>query len=734
MTTVLDHAADRPLAAPPEPPAPARRPLPVRRPDLIVRPRGDDGECVIKDPRTGAYFNLGPHESFLLARLDGQRDRLTTRTEFERRFAETLSDDDLDGFVELARSQGFLSDPAAQPAQPPMARVVKPLPPPTPPAKPHQSLLYWRKNVFDPDRFFTTLEPHIRFVWTRPFVVLSLAAIAAALALVTLNGPELATYLPGVLSPETLLLAWIALVAATTLHEFAHGLTCKHYGGEVHEVGFLLMYFIPCFYCNVSDAWLIPQRSRRMLVTLAGGYLDLLLWTASVFLWRLTVPHSLPNYLAWVILSVCGVRVFFNFNPLLKLDGYYLLSDWLEIPNLRQRSWDRVAAHLRHLLWGGRPPNPDPHGALLTAFGLASWLYSAMFLGLMLWGMTRVMGDRFGALGVAPAAALGMLTVPAMFRGLSAGEARRMVMSRNKRVAAWVLACGALASALLIVPMEDRAGGSFELRPAARAELRSPLAAFVRDVRADEGNRVAAGALVAMLDVPDLPSRIAQKSAEIAEAEAKVRVLQEGSRGAGRTSAAELTGLAGMEQINAARAQVQRLNEEARHLQSLQAKLPVRTPIPGVVVTPHLRERTGAYLKEGDLLCTVEESSVLDAEVAIDEQDVARLAPGQPVEIKARSSPFRVFRARVDRIAPATAGAGLPPGPATGDPTRDAMAARDNIAERPRSVIVYCRIQDASPDLRPGMTGYARILCGKRPAGLILADSLLRRLRTQFWW
>src|SRR5206468_838326 len=103
----------------------------------------------------------------------------------------------------------------------------------------------------------------------------------------------------------------------------------------------------------VSDTWLFREKSKRLLVTLAGGYFDLCVWAAAVFVWRLTPPDGLPNYLAWVVLSVCGARVFFNFNPLMKLDGYYLLSDWLEIPNLRQRSWGLVAARLRWALWGG---------------------------------------------------------------------------------------------------------------------------------------------------------------------------------------------------------------------------------------------------------------------------------------------------------------------------------------------------------------------------------------------
>src|SRR5205085_248487 len=137
---------------------------------------------------------------------------------------------------------------------------------------------------------------------------------------------------------------------------------CKHYGGEVHEVGFLLMFFTPCFFCNVSDAWLFRERGKRLLVTFAGGYCDLILWALAVFTWRMTVPGTLPNHVAWVVLTICGGRIFFNFNPLLKLDGYYLLMDATGVPNLQKRSRAAVFGHVRWLLWGAARPAAEERG------------------------------------------------------------------------------------------------------------------------------------------------------------------------------------------------------------------------------------------------------------------------------------------------------------------------------------------------------------------------------------
>src|SRR5688572_18344496 len=262
---------------------------PARRPELMLRPIGNRGEFVVKDPQSGQYFNLGPQESFLLERLDGEQTARAICDAFERHFNEPLSEQDLGEFLEVARSMGFLQavgvpgtllgedaravTTADYASAPPSRAAAEPTP-----AKPRQSILYWRKSAFDPDRFFNWLEPRIRFVWTRGFVIVSAACMAVALLVVLSNGHEIVSRFPQVARWEPWVLAWLTLVLATTLHEFAHGLTCRHHGGEVHEVGFLLMYFIPCFYCNVSDAWLFREKSKRVWVTLAGAYCDLMLW------------------------------------------------------------------------------------------------------------------------------------------------------------------------------------------------------------------------------------------------------------------------------------------------------------------------------------------------------------------------------------------------------------------------------------------------------------------------
>jgi putative peptide zinc metalloprotease protein len=131
----------------------------------------------------------------------------------------------------------------------------------------------------------------------------------------------------------------------------------------------------------------------------------------------------------------------------------------------------------------------------------------------------------------------------------------------------------------------------------------------------------------------------------------------------------------------------------------------------GIITTPHLREKVGQYLKEGDLICEIEEPGTLEAEVPLDEQEVARVQPGQSVDFKARSLPWQPFQGKVERLAPLA------------------------VAGKVQSTLtVSCSLGDAPAELRSGMTGYARISCGQTSLASALSGRMLRYVRTEFWW
>jgi putative peptide zinc metalloprotease protein len=817
--------------------SPATKRPPARRTDLVIKPIGDDGRHVVKDPQSAEFFQIGPEEHFLLMQLDGQRDAKAVCAAFEEQFGEPLAQDDLDGFLEMASKQGLLEIADSQEKSDPDAPSVRVTRSPTK-SKKRQSILYWRKRLFDPDRFCNWVEPKIRFFWTRGFLIVSAACLVFACGLLWLNRGEVVTSFRSALKWETLVVAWVVMLVVVTLHEFAHGLTCKHFGGEVHEIGFLLMFFMPCFYCNVSDAWLFKEKSKRLWVTFNGGYFELFLWALAVFVWRLTALDSVLNYLAFIVIASAGVQSLFNFNPLLKLDGYYLLSDWVEVPNLRQRALGRAKAHFRHVVWGGPKPAADQRGRFLTGFGIICWSFSTLFLVAMLFGLARWFGSYLGSLGGYLAA--GGLAVPALLgvmQGTSSGEFKKMITKRRVRTFCWLLILGGVVAGLCFVEVDEYFSGDFTLRPALRKEIRGPVAGFLKEVRVDEGDRVSPGDLIAVLGIPDLDSRIAQKRAELSEAESQLKLLEEGTRPekiadqqaridravrwhaaakadlqrlettlqaelhalAAKVAAAEASRDAAKAELSrvqqaaeqqaatqtqvdeaqakwnvaqarvkqaqaefdarkaqgnlaaeqelarrakdladeraalklldagtrpyetaAGRARVIRVNAELRQLRELQGRLEIRAEAAGVVVTPRLREKVGSYVREGDAICVVEDRSAFEADVALTEEKIARIKPGQRVELKVRALPFETVTGRV-------------------------IAAAQSAAAQDRSqsaVAVYCRIEPPAGSesagittvLRSAQTGHARIYTDRKPVGGILLDRALRLLRTEFWW
>lgn len=201
-----------------------------------------------------------------------------------------------------------------------------------------------------------------------------------------------------------------------------------------------------------------------------------------------------------------------------------------------------------------------------------------------------------------------------------------------------------------------------------------------------------------VLGVNEAEAELARREKDLADAQASLKLLLLGTR---------------VEEIEAQKAQLARLQEEADYLDQLQNKVRVVSPIAGVIATPRLREKIGQYLKEGDLICEIEDPESQEVEVVLQEQEVSRVSPGFTVELKARALPFQTFSGNVERVAP--------------------VAVKEK--HEPQSMVtVHCRIDSGADGLRPGMSGYARIECGQRALGAVWATRVARYLRTEFWW
>ena len=331
-----------------------------------------------------------------------------------------------------------------------------------------------------------------------------------------------------------------------------------------------------------------------------------------------------------------------------------------------------------------------------------------LFLGVFFAAIVWWWGSSWGRVGAAAGVIAAVLVMRGQFHGLLAGEVRTMIKSRRARTAAWAAGIALVIAALLWLPVRERAAGSFQLRSVKRAEVRAPLAAFIKDINCREGQRVERGQPLAQLEVPDLPTQLAQKRAQIEESNAKLLMYRYGASRLNAASIAEEADIRAAE-TKAEQARLEGLKHEAEFLSSQLAKLKILSPVTGIVSTPRLDQQIGRFVAHGELICTVEDPRELEAEIQIPEQDVRFIRPGQEVELHPRATVLKSVNAKVKRIAPA----------ATTQPTQSVVS-------------VYCEISD--PELVAGMTGHARIDCGKRRAGRIVLEQTMRLLRTEYWW
>ncbi|HXJ72138.1 MAG TPA: hypothetical protein VNM37_04775, partial [Candidatus Dormibacteraeota bacterium] len=387
------------------------------------------------------------------------------------------------------------------------------------------NIFYLRFRAFDPDAFFSRVVGKLHFFFTPAFVAASGALICVAFGLTVLNWPEIQREFLGLFRLESLLLAWLTMLAVIMLHEFAHGLTCKHFGGQVHELGFLLLYFQPAFFCNVSDAWLFPEKSRRLWVTFAGAYFEMFLWAISTVVWRLTDFDTMANHLALVVMATSAIRSLFNMNPLIKLDGYYLLSDWLAIPNLRQKAFQYLRARAKSCLGapaGWLPQIPRRDRRIFLVYGLLAAGYTFWILEWILGSLGNYLVARFEAWGfiLFSALLLGIFWRPV--RGAVA-RTRAACTSTDAnhrfrfpwKLAKAVLIAGAAGVALHFWPMQLKVSGDFIILPVRNADVRAEVEGFIVDIPHIEGELVHSGDVIARLNDRDVRAELNKLTHEI---------------------------------------------------------------------------------------------------------------------------------------------------------------------------------------------------------------------------
>jgi len=513
--------------------------------------------------------------------------------------------------------------------------------------------LSFRLNLFNPDRLLRRLDGVSQRIF-RPWV-LGLWAFAVGLALVSAftHWGELrahaATYL---LTPRYLILMWLCFPLIKAVHELAHGMAVRRWGGEVTQMGVALLVLIPAPFVDASAASAFRPTYQRVMVSAAGIMTELLIAALAFFVW-LNVEPGLLRDVAFVFAFIGSVStVLFNGNPLLRFDGYYVLSDALNLPNLAPRSsryWAYLAQRYLLKLPGAQSPEPSRGERVwLLIYAPLSWLYK-LFVGLLI---TFWIASKSLFLGLAAGLFLLVTTLAQPLHKVLRFAFFSPVLG-TQRLRARLIAAGLTALVVLgvgLVPMPSTTVAEGVVWLPERAQLRAETGGFVLSVAARDGESVQPGQLIAVLEDPTL--------------EARRRELQ--GKLDGLRAEHYQTFLSDPFKAKNAEEAMQRTEVELARVEERLAQLEVRAQIPGKLVMPRQQDLPGSFVKQGAMIGYVFSPNEVRVRAVVDEHDIALVRQRtQAVDVLLAERASQPLAAGLTRETPAATQ--TLPSPALGD-------------------------------------------------------------------
>jgi putative peptide zinc metalloprotease protein len=646
-----------------------KRPIPLEmRRDLafqFVSCQGK-GYWVVKDPVALSYFQLQPEQHCLLQLLDGQRnledlrDGLLSEFPFAR---PTLAD--IQGAIidlhakRLARGIRFgqgisLFQSGRKRKREKLLAAIK-------------NVMYLRFPGWDPERTLNALYPLVSWLF-RPWAVILVVILASAAW--TLLAVQFGVFSQRV--PEfkqffgwpNIMYLWLTLGATKVLHELGHGIACRHYGGECHQIGVILLVFSPTLYCDVSDSWMMPNKWHRIIIGAAGMYVEVIVSSLALFGWWFTLPGLVNHLLLNVFFISAVTTVIFNLNPLMRYDGYYMLSDLLEIPNL-----SRKAQRLLQEVFGwyclGIRPHPDPFMPVEGRFWFVAYaIASAIYRWVILFGITMFLyivlkPYELQSIGVA------MAVVSVIGIVFSLGQSvvqlvrapRQDRLSRPKMTVTGVIFLAALLAALMI-PLPWHLEASFYIEPHAVQHVFSVVPGELMRVSVEPGQRVMMGDEIALLADTETQLHYEELKTQLAVEESDLKA----QLGMNDQSGAALA----RERAERVRAEVAECEEQLRQLRIL-------SPVAGIVVaaprvaepkltqprfelggwygTPLDRQNRHCLLESGTEVVSIAPDDRFQAVLLVDQGDRPDLDVGSELEIKFDHLPTQTYQGIVREIA-----------------------------------------------------------------------------------
>jgi putative peptide zinc metalloprotease protein len=626
--------------------------VPKMDPRLVGRAHVLDGVPVVRVliPDSHQFYTLPPENWELLQLFDGERTYEEIAALFTARTGMAVSGDWVAEFAAVNADAAFWSKTLQEKNARFREEMAEKRRARTPKKSKWSNLAEITFPAWDPHVALTKVHDRVRFIFTYQFLLLSLAMFAFAAYVLVSHWTEIGQdnwefYNFTHKSLADIIEFWVLIFVIGFIHEFCHGLACKHAGGESYSMGFLLIYLSPCFYCDSTEAWVYGNRWQRITTAAAGIWSSLIIYSIASFVWWGTaVGGTLHNFVYIVMLASGILPVLINLNPLIKLDGYLMFTELIDIPELKENATIYVSNWVKKNIW--RLPVEVPYVTwrrrlLYVPYTLASSFYSYGMLYFVVTFVYNVIHRYNPDWAFVPAALLALVIfksrILALWRFM-----RLLYLDKKDRVQAWftprhTAAFACLSLLVLLAPVwRETVEGRMVLEPMQRAVVRVEVPGTVMQTNVEEGQNVSAGTPLLRLRNLGMESEAAVVAADLRLASA--RAFQAQMR---------------YKDFATAERHREELTAHDRALQEKMTQLTVLSPVAGTVVTPRVHDLLGTYLPPGSEVMEIANTSMLQALVYISAADVGKVRLGAPAALHLDARAGSVL-GNVTSLAPAS--------------------------------------------------------------------------------
>jgi putative peptide zinc metalloprotease protein len=680
---------------------PAAHALPRLRPDLKIELSPERGggfpAVIVSDAVRGSYFRLGWPESGMLllwneaVTVDGLRERLA------HTYGTVPAAEDIAAVASFAYTNQLTETDQGGTWQRYAAIHA---------AGQHGWLktlmhgyLFFRVPLLHPEAMLQSLLPWLAFVYSRAFWLLLAAIALPAVYLATRQSSAITSAIQDIVRLEGVHVYAAAILGLKAIHELGHGLTTVRYGCRVPSMGIAMMLGMPVLYTDTSDSWRLAKRTERLAIVFAGVAAELIVATVAIALWPF-LGEGLARQICFALAtSSIVLSVSVNLNPFMRYDGYFALSDYLEIPNLQPRAFNLGIWKMRELLFDLRHPAPELLPArmqrILIAYATLTTVYR---LGLYL-GIVAVVYAMAGkAIGII----LGLFEIVVFIALPFAREFGAWWQLRGEIVARrrvrWVIGATVSAGLMLLVPWQSTVEAPSVLVGGQEQAVHMPLAAKVSRLAATDGQVVAAGDILFSADAADLDQQAAKAALELRALEFQL------SRSHTRDKERDERGVI--------ESRLAKARDKLRSIDQQRGQLMIRAPFGGRVVDVDPEITAGIWINPKRQLARLVASDGVVVRGLVSDTDVGRIAVGSSA-VFVPDDPGRARRTLVVRtIAPA--GDGHLAEPVLADRYGGSVGAGDDHGEfRTRQGWFEVTFEDRSQPLVPApdqlLRGVARV-------------------------